>query len=227
MKLLRAVPVFLSGFVVYGIVAAAVGSASVAGPLEVLADPVANASAESGARLKAQYLAGADGSKDYQLGLSYWVAPNTNGGDHPTHIYYDSQRMEQCSFAVAADGAMRCLPLDFYVDNYALYQDVACAQRMVPIPASQPGCNTPLPKYVTTLDTATVCPLVQGYHPMHYHPLGVFLGPNLGTCYSKNFQNVCTLVSCPNNSGSGFAYYAVDAEIPASSFVLGTPTVDP
>ena len=225
MKLLRVVPVFVSGFIVYGIVATAVGSASDAGPLEVLADPVANASAESGSRLKAQYLAGADGSKDYQFGNSNWVAPNTSY-NHPTAIYYDTQRMEQCSFAVAADGAMRCLPLDFQQEGNGIYQDAACTQRMVAIQASQPGCNTPLPKYAAILDTATVCPVVVGYYPNHYYPIGQFLGPNLGTCYYKNSQNVCQYTNCPSG-GSGYAFYALNAEVPASSFVLGTPTVDP
>lgn len=228
MKLLRTVPVFLSGFAVYGIVATLVGAdpTHADGPMEILADPVPNASAESGTRLKAQYLLGNDGSKDYQVTLTPWIQPNLSGQSHPTNLYYDALRQEQCSFSIAGDGSTRCLPVDWVADPYLLYSDSGCGQRMVPITGVQPGCTLTVPKYAMQTDYSSVCPVVEGWYQQHYFPIGAFLGPNLSTCY-KLQSNVCTLTSCPNNGGVGFAYYALGAEVPATSFVAGTQMTDP
>src|SRR5262249_52920033 len=119
MSLKTTLGVFVSGFVVYGVVA---GAAGIGRPRPVVGtarsalaawiDPVATARADSGSRLKAEYLLGDDGSKDYQITLMPWsYNPNLfNVGAHPVNVYWDSMRNEECAYQVAADAATRCLP---------------------------------------------------------------------------------------------------------------------
>lgn len=226
-------PIFLSGFVVYGIVAAATGAGTRRGsrddgPLVALAHPVPNANADSGSRLKAQYRLGDDGSKDYQMVMTPWIVPNSGLYAHSTNSYYDTLRQEQCAFAPAGDGVLRCVPLDYVQDGQPIYHDAMCAQRMVAIAAPSGGCMLIVPKYVVTLDyNSTLCPLTTTYYPAHYFPIQQFLGPNLSQCYTLNSSNVCVATGCPSGNGSGYAYYAVAAEVPATSFVGSTPQIDP
>jgi hypothetical protein len=72
-------------------------------------NPVPDALAESGSRLKAQWIVGDDGSKSFAG-------------------FYDSARKETCSFILMYDGTRRCIPFGAAVSSYAgHYTDAACS----------------------------------------------------------------------------------------------------
>jgi hypothetical protein len=92
--------------------------------VDALSDPVADAQADqavSGTRLKARWYVSADGAKQF-LG------------------WFDSQRQENCSFQVAADGKTRCLPTT--VLTFFYFYDPECKR---PLAVSAPAC--PVRKY--------------------------------------------------------------------------------
>ena len=79
--------------------------------LDVLINPVPSANANlSGTRLKANYVAGIDGSQVF-TGL------------------HDSQRNEDCAFTTAADGLLRCLPSGSY--PVGVFTDAGCTQPTI------------------------------------------------------------------------------------------------
>lgn len=96
---------------------------------DALTDPVspANADPVSGARLKAKFRTGDDGSKEY-LG----------------NAWYDSGRNEDCSFALAADGKERCLPgapvTAFGGVATAVFKDAACSVPIYFVTNIDPKC---------------------------------------------------------------------------------------
>lgn len=104
------------------------------GVLDALTDPVGSAKADptqSGTRLKVKYYAGSDGSQQVSL-------------------MHDSQRNEDCSFQLAADGNIRCLPSG--AEAYVYFADSGCSQHLAIVVNS--SCTTP-PTYGLTYDTAT------------------------------------------------------------------------
>lgn len=80
----------------------------------------------SGARLKAKYLEGADGSRQF-------------------FAWYDTTRGVDCSFSEAADGVWRCLPSG--ADSGYFFADAACSQQVSLVPK---GCAAPA--YALVLD---------------------------------------------------------------------------
>jgi hypothetical protein len=88
--------------------------------VDSLANPVGDAKAEpngSGSRLKAKYLSGGDGSKQFLF------------------EFHDTERNEDCSFKLASDMKTRCLPDGRKAE---LYADAACTQ---PVIAEKPACT--------------------------------------------------------------------------------------
>ncbi len=67
------------------------------------------AAQKSGARLRARYIAGADGSRQF---VGWW----------------DSERKEECAFAKAEDGTLRCLPTSYPTTYFA---DASCTKRVL------------------------------------------------------------------------------------------------
>ena len=158
------------------------------GLLDALMNPVPPAMADptSGQRLKATYRQGDDGSKEY-----------VNG------VWFDTQRNENCSFAQAADGQLRCLPNG---QATTLYSDAACQNAIVMAPA---GCATP--SYaIGTADTTC------GTSGAHIYKIG---GAATVTTIYASAQGQCF---SGGPAASGFSFFAVGAEIPASSFVSAT-----
>ncbi len=74
---------------------------------------------QGGSRLQPVYLEGEDGSRQF-MG------------------WFDTARQVDCSFAVATDGAWRCLPAG--ADAGRFYADAACTQRLAIVPRA---CNPP------------------------------------------------------------------------------------
>ena len=86
-------------------------------------NPIADAVAKSGSRLKAQWMAGDDDSRWYPA-------------------IWDSERKENCTFRVASDGKTRCLPLGESASVSMYFSDVGCLKAVASYPAGV-GCPTP------------------------------------------------------------------------------------
>lgn len=153
--------------------------------LDALTDPVPDAAADDGtkdgSRLKARYYVADDGARQF----AGW---------------FDTQRGEDCTFQVAADGKMRCMPIP-RVQGYVLYYaDASCSQKIV---ADATGCAT---GYAGIWDTSGC-----GQSRLHLHSLGSTV--NSATIY-YSYNGSCTPIAKGDT-----VYRHVGAEIPASSFV--------
>lgn len=147
----------------------------------------------SGARLKALFRTGDDGSKSYDP--YYWFDENLGG---------------RCTFLVATDGAERCLPQQYSGDGLttsaasAYFSDAACSLVAV----AQVGCLAP--KFATDiLSLPNACP-AYGYR---VYAVG---GP-VAAVYTKSGTG-----SCASQPPSSTAYFALGAELPAAGFVAST-----
>ena len=171
------------------------GSASVAGGydagdiLDALTDPVPDASADpvSGSRLKAKYRIADDGSKEYLAGS-----------------WYDSQRQEDCSFQLSADGATRCLPTSTPFPPY--YADAACSQPLFQSKQDNPACSSQAPKYGHA--TFGVCDSL-----IRLYSVGAKVDP-VNLYYFIGGSNCVQ-----GDLNAGYEYYLRGAEIPPTSFV--------
>jgi hypothetical protein len=156
-------------------------------------------------RLKPKYIAGTDGSKYY--------VPN---------VLYDTQRMEDCGYATAADGVRRCLPKDMVATSIG-YKDAACTKPFVWVSQPPPGCTATAPAYVATTDPPPLCATPSYEPPKHVYPtLTLTSLPNV---YGYQLVNG----SCVPSGGGplGNLPFDVGAEIPPASFVDGTTGNDP
>lgn len=82
----------------------------------------------SGERLRAAYLNGADGSRQF-VG------------------WYDASLEVDCTYAIASDGSWRCLPGGAETGRF--FADAACTQRLATLPR---GCSAPA--YAVSSDTS-------------------------------------------------------------------------
>jgi hypothetical protein len=179
---------------------------------DALTDPVTEAQADpyqSGTRLKANYWAGSDGSKQF----TGW---------------HDSQRKEDCSFTNAADNTTRCMPNNAYSSTF--FVDSACSQ-----PVYVSGDCNPVPGYVTSAALTSTFPSA-GYNA-HIFPIatptttvtaayeitilsdGGCNGPYHLTCTAVTGWT--TMAQPPN------IVYTLGAEIPPSAFVQATTQTEP
>lgn len=139
----------------------------------------------SGTRLRARVYAGDDGSQQF----AGW---------------HDSSRNEDCSFGMAADGTIRCLPANASYVAATTYSDGGCSQ---PVVYQLPGCASP--QYA--IESASSC-----YGQLT--PQRIFsVGAKLSIIYTGTPAN-CTSATAPTT----FDYYSLGAEIPATSFQSAT-----
>ena len=119
--------------------------------------------------------------------------------------WFDAQRNEVCAFGPAADGKERCMPDGAVV---SVYSDAMCQTPLLMITSS---CAAPA--YALVQDAST-CDSTAG--ATHVFAVGATTTPT--TLY------VQTGTSCfaAGPAATGYTYYAVGAEIPASSFVSAT-----
>jgi len=162
-----------------------------------MTNPVPDAQAESGSRIKAQWLAGDDGSKFFS-GM------------------YDSKRKESCSFLPTTDGKRRCVPLAdsmyLYDPSYVVpeYIDPNCTIR-VAVSAAYACKATPSYAHVVanqscpTYDFVAVAPMLTP--PMVY----------------KKSGNMCAAGPPTANAD----YYTIGAHVDPSEFVAASVTTDP
>jgi hypothetical protein len=126
----EALKVLVGSIAVYG---AMVACSSASNPGQPVAAAMADINA-GGSRLKANYYEGSDGSQQF---LS---------------TFHDAQRGEDCAFATASDGTIRCLPVTNAPPGasppvYSVYYgDAACT---MPIVAVSTCTGNTTPKYVS------------------------------------------------------------------------------
>ena len=121
-------------------------------------------------------------------------------------VWYDSQRSEQCTFSPAADGKQRCLP-----DGAAaqIYSDAMCTTPLLSVAT---GCTPPA--YAQTMLAEASCSTTVG--GTHVYAVGASTSPSAlyvqagSSCYSAG------------PGATGFSYFSVGAEVPATSFVEAT-----
>ena len=122
-------------------------------------NPVGDAVADSGSRLRAKWFMGEDGSKEF----AGW---------------YDKQRGEDCWFIGALDAERRCLPIGNA--NVAYYAEALCQVPLVSDYTN--GCN--VPKYGLVIDAPSGCKPAG-----HIHPVGAaFNGPTIWTTSGGSCQ---------------------------------------
>jgi hypothetical protein len=157
---------------------------------DALGDPVSSAQADPlpGSRLKPKFRLGEDGAKEYLQGL-----------------WFDTQRGEDCSFQLAADGQTRCLPKG---NTFQYYADAQCTQAMVLL---QSACTTPA--YGVT-NVTTACALDTG--GTHVFSVGTSTNPPM--IYGKAGSSCFAI----GPTSADYTYFMVGAEVPASSFVAAT-----
>ena len=122
-----------------------------------------------------------------------------------SNVWFDSQRNEDCSFTVGGDGKQRCLPQGA---AFNLYADAACATAIVFVEA---GCTAP--EYALS-KTDSTC---GGPSQMHVFSVGAATTPS--AFYTLNGASCQGLGPAPT---TGYLFFPVGAEIPASSFVGAT-----
>jgi len=184
------------------------GGGGSGGILDALTDPTPAANADpsqSGTRLKLQYYAGADGSKQ-------------------TAGMFDSQLNVQCYFGKASDGTTRCLPspssttVTAYAESF--YSDVSCSQALGE--TTGPCSQTPTVISVTATNNSTCTTTVTNYQA----------GPAFtGPIYQSSSSGCAALGSSQASLvAAGFKFYALGAQIPPpdpSQYVEATLQTEP
>jgi hypothetical protein len=214
---------------------------SEAGIMDALTDPIAEAMAglenpQSGTRLKAKYIMGADGSKEYRFTTIFLDVHFVNGPNEVHPVWYDSVLQADCIFLWSADGKLRCLPgtpsrETFQQDNAAdfgfgvLFTDAQCTAPIVWQESPGPGCApfTPL-KYVQHLyQTQCVSTLLSTgtQFPVHVFQVGAQVPQPAQVYYGTPCKGYVV-----SNFPSAVAWFSA-TEVPPSAFVQGTAGVDP
>jgi hypothetical protein len=172
------------------------GSVLDSGLIDALMDPVPRASADP-----------TDGSR---LKAQYLLADDGSKAYVPD-VWFDSQRNETCAFTVAADGKQRCLPAGGAV---TMYSDSMCTTPVLALPS---GCTTPPYAVGTDLSTCTQAPDAN-----HVYTVGAAVSPAPAALYMTT-GTACFSVGSPTGS---YGYFAIGAEVPASSFVAASTLHD-
>jgi hypothetical protein len=215
--------------------------ASEAGIMDALRDPVAEAMAgpenpQSGTRLKAKYIVGADGSKEYQLTTIFLDVHGVSGPNEVHPVWYDSMLQADCTFLWSADGKLRCLPgtpshenvqqNDFAELGFGVaFSDAQCTKPIVWQTNITAGCTpfTPV-KYVQHLYQSE-CVNVQistgTQFPVHVFQVGSPIALPAQIYYGMPCQGF------PASTNPNVIAWFSATEVPPTAFVQGTVGVDP
>lgn len=147
----------------------------------------------SGTRLKMRVLATADGAKQFKG-------------------WRDTERNEDCDFATAADGQVRCLPSGASIIGYS---DSGCTQRIV---YQNKGCAAPT--RAIEIVQGTLC-LGTTYAQRIYSVGAAYAGSQY---WSKGAT--CTGPSSTSSLLTSYDLYNAGSEIPASSFAAATESLE-
>lgn len=184
------------------------GSGGDSSLFDALTDPVPEAMAglenpQSGTRLKAKYIMGSDGSKQY---------PGPTGV-----LWYDSMLMTDCAFVKAADQTWRCLPTGTTDPFSPLYTDSQCTQPITGL-GNHASCFAGPPVYIALPYSYAQCDA----RYIAYQVGAVIPAPQV--IYMHDVNLGCIQSTSPPTSFT--AFYALTT-VPPSAFVQGTLGVDP
>jgi hypothetical protein len=184
--------------------------------LDALTDPIAEAAADpnqSGTRLKLQYYAGADGSKQ-SAGM------------------YDSVLKVQCYFRQASDGSTRCMPSAGAYASY--YADPGCTQPLAIVACGSPTPTLLAATYVGTSSSQETSathlfPIASAVTPSGGYQINVSYGDAGAGCASP--QPTYTCVPVPATTWmyvlANATAYSMGAELPPTNFVQATLQTEP
>jgi hypothetical protein len=159
----------------------------------------------SGTRLKRKYGLGDDGTVDVTL----------VGREHPQTLWWDSQLQTNCTYVLASDGELRCLPApELYGDR--LFADDQCTVPVIALSHYKKVSCPQSPQYARWEDYVLCLT-----KPTHVSSLG---SEAPGPCFYVASPGGCTGWTC---SPQDQVMYFEVAELPASSLVAGTPGRDP
>lgn len=162
-------------------------------------NPVDDAQAESGSRLKARRIVADDGAKD-------------------AAGFYDSARKEPCGFVIMSDGQRHCVPLTRAIGIGNNFSDSACTVAVASsTPPTPLDCTDTLYPYDAAYVFASGMSGNCGYR--FYQPIQV---PEPPAVYFRTGSS-CILVS----KQPGLTYFIAGPEIPPSAFVAASIVTDP
>lgn len=125
--------------------------------------------------------------------------------------WFDTVLTQDCSFAVAADGELRCIPGEFWSRTAELFTDPMCQVSTTAFLSSR--CSTPnlVRRRVTVAGVCESRTAVYSVRP--FKPAAVFVKDSTtGTCRP----------GLPDAATTGL--YVLDKELPATMFLRGTVT---
>lgn len=135
---------------------------------------------------------------------------STPDGAKVLNGWHDAMLAVDCYFWPAADGMTRCLPVTTaYKTSNTYFADAACTISV----ALGPGCSAPAPKYIIEYPDSQTC------NTGRYRVFAV--GAKYTTAYVKSGTS-CTATS----SSPTYAFYALGAEVPATTFQSATSSVE-
>lgn len=124
-------------------------------------------------------------------------------------LWFDSQRNEDCTFTLASDGKTRCMPPG---TEFRYYTDAGCTTPMVLL---QNACAAP--RYgIANADAAC------GVDPTSLHLFAIGAAVSPAMIYGKSGASCFAI----GPTSPDYQYFAVGAEIPASSFVSASVAHD-
>lgn len=147
----------------------------------------------AGTRLKVRAIVGVDGARQ-QLG------------------FFDTMRMENCSFGVATDGTQRCMPFENNANESGYFADSQCAQRLFSI---RQECTT-TPRYGLRV-LVTTCP-----YAYELHSLGPRVSPAPTMLFAQSGTNCVATTPV-----AGYQFFPSTGAVAPSGFVQGNFVVEP
>jgi hypothetical protein len=153
--------------------------------------------------------ASADPVSGTRLKAEYLIADD-GSKEYVADLWFDSQRNETCAFSTAADGKQRCLPEGA---EATIFADSACTTPVLTVPS---GCAAP-PYGIGTAATSTCGATTAGAQ--------IF---SVGAAMTPTTLYVQSGTSCysAGPAATTFSYYALGAQIPATSFVAASSAHD-
>lgn len=150
---------------------------------------------KNGTRLRNKYIVASDGTITLGAGL------------------IDTQRGEDCSFSLAEDGVLRCLPGE---PNIAItsvyYNNATCGGNPL---AYSPNCESPK-KYVQQ-GPSNCGSINRGNRILTLSEI-----PPPATLYSKSGSTCTSIPNTLYTAATGYRVYTLGAAVPATNFVEGT-----
>jgi hypothetical protein len=134
----------------------------------------------------------------------------TSGGWVTGGGFYDTQRAEGCSFAVAKDGTLHCMPIASPPIDPHYFADASCTQ---PLYRFLEQCGPNVPKYLRGTDSTT-CPARQR--------IFVTGAKHSGPVYEKYGDGPCTQ---DTGTADQLVFYVRGAEVEPSELVEGSDLV--